>query len=454
MVRTLCTFGLISGFHDSFLSGAPYVEQRDAFLSFVPRSRRHPPMSRAQKYQNLTSSLLSQSQSQSSLAGGAIRKPQFARPGPYSRVIKSQREAESRLQTLEARVRNQQSQALATPQIPTYKWGDEEVNAEFRQFRHVRKQHRKEPVSSPQFAPPPTKDHPEFKFEFSTPLPTTFTFGGQFTSPPQSGAPEHVRREGKASEIEKAQFKFKLPPSAKKEGLLYHEHPSKVQPDVQLVQKVEGLPRETDHAHTLVPMKEKHVQDFGTQPRPIPSRGRRDPEQPDENTFTILANQDTKAQHKSFTQGYTYHIDTYAPIKFPSNSRSFPPPITMKDPNVIPTPSATPSPHRRTKSAITPTRSSRRTKFTPTYAEDSHRQFIRELREILGQKKLKKDQEEKEIEDQIKKLREEGKAVESTLAGEIPRLPELLARKVYPPRLKLSLSPTFNTYCGFDMLSL
>ena len=71
--------------------------------------------------------------------------------------------------------------------------------------------------------------------------------------------------------------------------------------------------------------------------------------------------------------------------------------------------------------------------MTSTYAEDSHREFMRDLRQALGQKKTQKELEEREIDQQIKKLREEGKAVEATLAGELPKLPELLARKVIPP---------------------
>jgi hypothetical protein len=83
------------------------------------------------------------------------------------------------------------------------------------------------------------------------------------------------------------------------------------------------------------------------------------------------------------------------------------------------------------------------------YAQDSYRDFIRDLREVLGQTKAKKELEEQEIENQIRKLREEEKAVEPTLAAQIPRLPELLARKVclHPPRvLRVTIYRSMKRY--------
>jgi hypothetical protein len=76
-------------------------------------------------------------------------------------------------------------------------------------------------------------------------------------------------------------------------------------------------------------------------------------------------------------------------------------------------------------------RSSRR-KITQTYASDSHREFFRDLRELLGQTKAKREVEEREIELQIQRLREEEKVIEKTLVGELPKLPEILSRKVCP----------------------
>jgi hypothetical protein len=202
-----------------------------------------------------------------------------------------------------------------------------------------------------------------------------------------------------------------------------------------------SLPKKTDRGVQSLPV---------TQPQQLPKpqqRPQRQENQHDEkdlkdnkNSFTILTNQDHKKKkliRKTIpkSQTFTNRIDTHAsnelPPEEPQVSHSFPPShVPAAIDNALRTPSATPSGHRRTKSVITPTRSSRRARFTNTYAEDSHREFIRDLREILGQKKAKRDQEEKAIEEQIKKLREEGQAAEKSLAGEIPRLPELLARKV------------------------
>jgi Ulp1 family protease len=112
--------------------------------------------------------------------------------------------------------------------------------------------------------------------------------------------------------------------------------------------------------------------------------------------------------------------------------------------------------HRRTVSAATPTRSSRRAKINTTYAADSHREFIRELRELLGQKALKKDQEEREIDLQIARLRAEEKAVEGTLAGKLARLPELLGRKVHEalydtPEDDVVIQNSFGKISGRDI---
>jgi hypothetical protein len=266
------------------------------------------------------------------------------------------------------------------------------------------------------------------------------------------------------SGVEKAQFTFELPPSTEKErftpgkprasvaagsknGSIFGDRVYGVKHEGQSRNKSDGkqfpfsLPKKADRSVQSSPV---------TQPQQLPK-----PQQPtrreenqhvekdlkdNKNSFTILTNQDPK--EKQFirktlpkSQTFTYRIDTHAtkesPPEEPQVSQSFPPshaPAVID--NALRTPSTTPGGHRRTKSVITPTRSSRRARFTNTYAEDSHREFIRDLREMLGQKKAKRDQEEKAIEEQIKKLREEGQAAEKSLAAEIPRLPELLARKV------------------------
>ena len=252
--------------------------------------------------------------------------------------------------------------------------------------------------------------------------------------------------------IEKAHFTFELPPRTENERgnpqarqvseTVKNTKSSVGKPIVNGVSsKLDGpqffqKPSITDKPPPYSPI---------TKPRQIPSghqrdlHSRRDHELVDSRNFTIVTKEETidkpliRKSLPSKPQMYTYHIDTQAPPKQePQLSQSFPSIPSDRD-LILPPSSETPS-HRRTKSSIaTPTRSSRRTKFTGTYAEDSHREFIRDLRDLLGQRKAKKDQEEKEIDEQIRKLREEGKAVEKSLAGEIPRLPELLARKVRPP---------------------
>lgn len=284
-----------------------------------------------------------------------------------------------------------------------------------------------------------------FDFKFSTPIPTKFEFGGQFRSPPKSGAPDYVKTDGRVSGVDKAQFTFELPPNTEKERNT-SRHTSEVKDKVNIQGTVEGTRKVDKMFSSQFPSKtHKRVQSSPmTQARQTHADRRQEvhqeethpPETNDENTFTIIGKQEPKDKHlihKSFTsksQAYTYHIDTTNHQRTkqepPQLSQSFPPSQDLPE-----TPS-TPS-HRRTKSVITPTRSSRRSKLNTSYAEDSHREFIRDLRQLLGDKKKQRDQEEREIDLQIKKLREEGKAVESTLVGEIPRLPELLARKVPSP---------------------
>ena len=117
---------------DSFLTGAPYIDSRQSSLPEVPR-RRHPPTSRTERYKRITSRLQSQSTSQTSAPGGAIRKLQTSRPGPYDRKPAYQ-DAESRLAALERHAETLQSQPSVStqPQLPKYAWGDEEVSAELR----------------------------------------------------------------------------------------------------------------------------------------------------------------------------------------------------------------------------------------------------------------------------------------------------------------------------------
>ena len=415
-------------FQDSFLSGAPYIDSRHLALPEVPR-RRFPPPSRTQRLKNITSRL--QSQSQSSIpSSGAIRKSHSSRPpGPYDRLPDrktSHQDAESRLAALEQRAEQLQSQPIppTQPPVPQYKWGDEEVTAEFR--RHHRRPAQKVPVSIPS----PVRESPQpFGFKFSTPIPTHFKFGGQFTSPPRSGAPEYMKTGGRVSGLEKAQFTFELPPTAEKARV--------VPPRMNGFQRKENeiKPSKTDKAG----------QSSLTQPRQSSQDYRRHQSESDSNTFTIITKQEPKEKsliHKSLpakSHAHTYEINIQSTKQEPPLSQSFPP----SNDSIIPATPSTPS-HRRTKSVVTPSRSSRRSKMTSTYAEDSHREFMRDLRQALGQKKAQKELEEREIDQQIKKLREEGQAVASTLAGELPKLPELLARKVSPPQnheLKLTLGP-------------
>lgn len=442
----------------SFLAGTPFIEtHQSSSLPTVPRPPRLPQHSRAHRLQSLTSRLQgsqSTTTSQPSFPGGALRKSQYTnRLGPYDRrpqpPQRSQEEVESRLSALETRAKQSQSRVLnATSPLPSYRWGDEQVNAEFR--RHMRRPSQKQQsVSNIPLEHVFKEESPKFDFKFSTPMPTTFKFGGQFTSPPRSGAPEYIRSEGRTTATEKAQFTFELPPSGQKSQSRFT--PKQTQP-------TPGT-RGPSHKKTLSGDSRVDAKKWDTEVKnnhfafQLPPRsGRRSPPQTrpfekimqetddhnQKNSFTILANQPPpekllirKTLPKS--QTFTYRIDTQLsqpPVEDTKLAQSFPQSHPSTSHEVLPTPSASPG-HRRTKSVATPTRSSRRARFTSTYAEDSHREFIRELRQALGQQKAKKDQEEKAIEEQIKKLREEGQAVEKSLAGEIPRLPELLARKVH-----------------------
>jgi len=305
-------------------------------------------------------------------------------------------------------------------------------------------------VSVPAPVEPVVEASPKFDFKFSTPMPTTFKFGGQFTSPPRSGAPEYVKSKGRTSAVEKSQFTFELPPSGQK------SQSARYTP-----KETPGMKKGTGHGKSLSGdsrMDSKKVDldlkgpQFAFQLPPKNESGRRSPVQPGlfakekpatdhspKNSFTILANEEPSDKpliRKTIpkSQTFTYRLDTQLHSQPPQDdtklAQSFPPSNASIEHAILHTPSVSPG-HRRTKSAATPSRSSRRARFTNTYAEDSHREFIRELRQALGQQKAKKDQEEKAIEEQIKKLREEGQAVEKSLAGEIPRLPELLARKVH-----------------------
>jgi hypothetical protein len=404
-------------FQDSFLTGAPYIDSRHLTLPEVPR-RRFPPPSRTQRLKNITSRL--QSQSQSSIAStGAIRKSRSSRiPGPYDRLPDrktSHEDAESRLAALEQRAEQLRSQPISPtqPPVPQYKWGDEEVTAEFR--RHYSRPSQRQPVSIPS----PVRESPQpFDFKFSTPIPTHFKFGGHFTSPPRSGAPEYVKTGGRVSGLEKAQFTFELPPSAQKERI--------IPPQMNGIQRKENGIESSK-------MDKVAQRSSLIQQRQTSQEHRRHQSESDSNTFTIITKQEPKNKsliYKSLpskSQAFTYQISTQHTKEEPPISQSFPP---VND-SVIPATPSTPS-HRRTKSVVTPTRSSRRSKMTSTYAEDSHREFMRDLRQALGQKKTQKELEEREIDQQIKKLREEGQAIEATLAGELPKLPELLARKVLP----------------------
>ena len=141
-----------------------------------------------------------------------------------------------------------------------------------------------------------------------------------------------------------------------------------------------------------------------------------DPEQESKNTFTIFAQEGSKEKSSLIRKSLPAKSHAMS-FQINSQAKQPPPPPQEIQPHSFPLPSQTiPSPppsvtgtpvpgHRRTKSFNTPTRSSRRFRITPTYAQDSHREFIRELRERLGQEEVKEEQEEKEIEEQIRKLR-------------------------------------------------
>ena len=450
---------------NDFLSGQPFIENRGSYLPSVPRSKRFPQPSRAQRLTKLTSHLRKDSHPhQQSIPGGALRKSHISRPGPYDRHVppqKRQQEAESRLSALEKHV-NQLRQGpnkSDSSALPTFSWGDEEVTAEFR--RHYR---RPSQWSPPQPVPhPPTISRDpatavKFNFKFSTPMPSKFEFGGQFTSPPRSGVPREIIGEP-VSGVEKAQFRFELPPTEERERLT----PRPVWDHTPSGNKggggMEGstVKREGNGGGNMFGMKASQsmpaisshlMQSTEIRMKPqVPgnrqTKRKYDPEQENKNTFTIFAQEGSKGKSsliqkslpaKSHSMSFQITSQAKQPPQPPQESQphSFPLP-SQSIPSPPPSATGTPIPgHRRTKSFNTPTRSSRRFRITPTYAQDSHREFIRELRERLGQKKAKEEQEEREIEEQIRKLREEGQAVESTLAGEIPRLPELLARKVLP----------------------
>ena len=221
---------------------------------------------------------------------------------------------------------------------------------------------------------------------------------------------------GKVSGLEKAQFTFELPPTAEKERVI-PRHTNGFQ------KKENGIKSSK---------MDKAVQSSSIiQPSPTSQDHRRHQSESNSNTFTIITKQEPKEKSlirkslPSKSQAFTYQINTQRTKQEPPLSQSFP----LANDSITPATPSTPS-HRRTKSVVSPTRSSRRSKMTSTYAEDSHREFMRDLRQALGQRKAQKELEEREIDQQIKKLREEGQAVEATLAGGLPKLPELLARKV------------------------
>jgi len=324
--------------------------------------------------------------------------------------------------------------------VPAYKWGDEEVVAEFR--RHYRRPSQRTP---PKVVPPSISREPKFDFKYSTPIPTRFEFGGQFTSPPRSGAPKEVvgTREP-VSGLEKSQFTFELPSEKVRSSRPMWNPPSAGrEPRGSTKQEAPRALGGMKTSQSMPAALSRHLPQIpGNKPqpkRPQPENPQLHPPETDnKNTFTILT-QDTKEKSPFIrktlptkSHAMTFQIDQSKPPKQDlQQPHSFPPLNATTIPSPPPSTDVTPAPgHRRTKSVITPTRSSRRHRITATYAQDSHREFIRDLREILGQKKAKKDLEEKEIDDRIRKLREEEQAVESSLAGEIPRLPELLARKV------------------------
>jgi hypothetical protein len=424
----------------SFLAGLPYLDNQSTSIPSVPRSKRFPRPSRAQRLNKLTSHLRKES-FPDAVPGGALRKshPQQQRSGPYDRLPPKRRaqEAEIRLSALESHARNLQSQSAG----PIYKWGDEEVKSEF--HRHYRRPSQRTPPKMPTTVQGPgtiSRDplNFNFKFNYSTPIPTKFEFGGQFTSPPRSGAPKDVTREP-VSGIEKAEFTFDLP-SERQRSSRPGWTPSVGDVSVKReetssfggVKASQSMPALSSHLPQRIEPK-SHIQKTNV----TESRRNFPAEQENRNTFTIVSQSREKSPFirkslPSKSHAMTIQIDHPKQVKQEiQQPHSFPPPNATTIPSPPPSTNSTPGPgHRRTKSVITPTRSSRRHRITATYAQDSHREFIRDLREILGQKKARKEQEEKEIDARIRKLREEEQAVEPTLAGELPRLPELLARKV------------------------
>ena len=73
---------------NNFLSGLPFIENRGSYLPSVPRSKRFPQPSRAQRLTKLTSHLRNDSQPhQQSIPGGGLRKSHTSRPGPYDRHL-------------------------------------------------------------------------------------------------------------------------------------------------------------------------------------------------------------------------------------------------------------------------------------------------------------------------------------------------------------------------------
>ena len=326
------------------------------------------------------------------------------------------------------------------------------------------------PCQVPAQIPVPKPESPKFDFKFATPIPTRFQFGGQFSSPPKSGAPEYIKTREPVLGVDKAQFTFELPPNTEPERFSFRQSFGENQYGQNELKRQalgsQALPRSTLFGSTKA---DKAVQSSPSpQLRPLSNPRKKDDKQEtveSKNTFTIITRQEPQPPPRSFihkslqpikSQAYTYHID---PLPETQISQSFPPstiPDTTKDDVNLCTPSDTPSSHRRTKSVATPTRSSRRAKLPTTYAEDSHREFIRDLRQVLGLKRAQRDLEEREIDKQIAKLREEGQAVESTLAGEIPKLPELLARRVHEalfdtPDEVVVVENSFGKLCGRDI---
>ena len=362
----------------------------------------------------------------------------------------------SRLEKLEERAKKNLSPTFSTEE-PTFDWADEEVKKELRGY-HKRKPSQRQSVSfvPPQKPLPSQSQRQSFKFEFETAGGLTpFKFGQQFTSPPKSGAPKNVREENGSLAVDKSLFTFTLPPSTEKE----RTHGGRL-----------SRPPETERSQDPTATKtiqkngvHSHSQSLGGMATSFAPKGpwigqststsSQSNQQivDSKSTFTLISNQEPrqgfirKSVPISKSQSYTYHLNQKADppsLNQPMLSQSFPPsnlptsgfsrPPTAED--TKPDDTQTTPHHRRTKSdksLPTPTRSSHRSKFTSTYAEDSHRAFIRDLRSILGQKKARSDAEEREIEDQIRKLREEGKAVESSLAGEIAKLPDWLSRRVH-----------------------